>query len=37
MIGANQDALAIARGMGIDHGMNFSSDVKGTKMMFMKV
>jgi len=36
-IGANQDALAIARGMGIDHGMNFSSDVKGTKMMFMKV
>lgn len=35
-IGANQDALAIARGMGIDHGMNFSSDVKGTKMMFMK-
>ena len=30
-IGANQDALAIAKGIGIDHGMNFSSDVEGTK------
>ena len=35
-IGANQDALAVAKGMGIDHGMNFSSDVEGTKMMFLK-
>ena len=35
-IGANQDALAVARGMGIDHSMNFSSDVAGTKAMFMK-
>ena len=35
-IGANQDALAIAKGMGIDHGMNFSSDVEGTKKMFLK-
>ena len=35
-IGANQDALAIARDMGIDYGMNFTSDVEGTKEMFMK-
>lgn len=35
-IGANQDALAVARGMGIDHSMNFMSDAKGTKAMFMK-
>ena len=35
-IGANQDALAIAKGIGIDHGMNFSSDVEGTKKMFLK-
>ena len=35
-IGANQDALAVARDMGIDHSMNFTSDVKGTKAMFMK-
>ncbi len=35
-IGANQDALAVARGMGIDHSMNFMSDTEGTKAMFMK-
>jgi Mg-chelatase subunit ChlD len=35
-IGANQDALAVARGMGIDHSMNFMSDVEGTKAMFLK-
>ena len=35
-IGANQDALAIAKGMGIDHSMNFMSDAAGTKAMFMK-
>ena len=35
-IGANQDALAVARDMGIDHSMNFMSDVEGTKAMFMK-
>ena len=35
-IGANQDALAVARDMGIDHSMNFMSDAEGTKAMFMK-
>lgn len=35
-IGANQDALAVARGMGIDNSMNFNSNVEGTKAMFMK-
>ena len=35
-IGANQDALAVAKGMGIDHSMNFNSNVEGTKAMFMK-
>ena len=35
-IGANQDALAVAKGMGIDHSMNFNSSVAGTKEMFMK-
>ena len=35
-IGANQDALKVARGMGIDHSMNFCSDANGTKAMFMK-
>jgi hypothetical protein len=35
-IGANQDALAVAKDMGIDHSMNFCSDVAGTKKMFMK-
>ena len=35
-IGANQDALAVARGMGIDHSMNFMPDVEGTKAMFKK-
>ena len=35
-IGANQDALAVAKGMGIDHSMNFKSDAAGTKAMFMK-
>ena len=35
-IGANQDALAVARDMGIDHSMNFRSDVNGTKEMFLK-
>lgn len=35
-IGANQDALAVAKEMGIDHSMNFMSDVAGTKKMFLK-
>ena len=35
-IGANQDALAVARDMGIDQSMNFMSSVEGTKAMFMK-
>ena len=35
-IGANQDALAVAKDMGIDHSMNFSADVAGTKKMFLK-
>ncbi len=35
-IGANQDAMAVAKGMGIDHSMNFSSDIRGTKEMFIK-
>ena len=35
-IGANQDALAVARDMGIDHSMNFTSDAEGTKAMFRK-
>ena len=35
-IGANQDALAVAKDMGIDHSLNFRSDSKGTKGMFLK-
>lgn len=35
-IGANQDAMAVAKGMGIDHSMNFDADVEGTKEMFLK-
>lgn len=35
-IGANQDALSVARDMGIDHSMNFMSSGEGTKTMFMK-
>ena len=35
-IGANQDALAVARDMGIDHSMNFTSSADGKKAMFMK-
>ena len=35
-IGANQDALAVAKGMGIDHSMNFEADIEGTKEMFVK-
>jgi Mg-chelatase subunit ChlD len=35
-IGANQDAMAVAKGMGINHSMNFSSDIRGTKEMFIK-
>ena len=35
-IGANQDAMAVAKGIGIDHSMNFSSDIRGTKEMFIK-
>ena len=35
-IGANQDALAVAKDMGIDHSMNFRSDSKDTKGMFLK-
>ena len=33
-IGANQDALAVAKNMGIDYGMNFKPNVAGTKKMF---
>ena len=35
-IGANQDALAVARDMGIDNSMNFMADTVGTKKMFIK-
>ena len=35
-IGANQDALSVAKGMGIDHSMNFMSDSEGTKAMFRR-
>jgi len=35
-IGANQDALEVAKGMGIDHSMNYISDAEGTKAMFRK-
>ena len=35
-IGANQDALAVAKDMGIDHSMNFMADAAGTEVMFMK-
>ncbi len=35
-IGANQDAMSVAKGMGIDHSMNFDADVEGTKAMFLK-
>ena len=35
-IGANQDALAVARDMGIDHSMNFAACPEGTKAIFRK-
>ena len=35
-IGANQDAMKVAKGMGIDHSMNYMSDAEGTKAMFRK-
>ena len=35
-IGANQDAMAVGKSMGIQNNMNFCSDVEGTKRMFMK-
>lgn len=35
-IGVNQDALKVAKGMGIDHSMNYMSDAEGTKAMFRK-
>jgi Mg-chelatase subunit ChlD len=35
-IGANQDALKVAKGLGIDHSMNYMSDAEGTKAMFKK-
>ena len=35
-IGANQDALKVAKGMGIDHSMNYMSDADGTTAMFRK-
>ena len=35
-IGANQDALKVAKDMGIDHSMNYISDAEGTKAMFRK-
>ena len=35
-IGANQDALKVAKDMGIDHSMNYMSDAEGTRAMFRK-
>ena len=35
-IGANQDAMKVARGMGIKHSMNYMSDTEGAKEMFRK-
>ena len=35
-IGANQDAMAVGKSMGIQNNMNFCSDAEGTKRMFMK-
>ena len=35
-IGANQDALAVAKDMGIEHSINYMSDADGTKEMFRK-
>ena len=35
-IGANQDALKVAKDMGIDHSINYISDAEGTKAMFRK-
>ncbi len=35
-IGANQNAQTVAKDMGIDHSMNFTSNANGTKAMFMK-
>lgn len=35
-IGANQDALAVAKDMGIEHSLNFYADTAGTKAMFEK-
>ena len=35
-IGANQDALEVAKSMGINHSMNYMSDAEGTKEMFRK-
>ena len=35
-IGANQDALSVARDMGIDHSMNFAACPEGTKAMFKR-
>ena len=35
-IGANQDAMKVAKDMGINHSMNYMSDAEGTKAMFQK-
>ena len=35
-IGANQDALKVAKDMGIDHSINYISDAEGTKAMLRK-
>ena len=35
-IGANQDARSVAKGIGIDHSMNFDAGKEGTKEMFLK-
>ena len=35
-IGANQDAMKVARAMGIKHSMNYMSDTEGAKEMFRK-
>jgi len=35
-IGANQDALKVARSFGIEHSLNFDADENGTKAMFLR-
>lgn len=35
-IGANQDAVAVAKAIGIDNALNFSPDEKGTREMWKR-